>query len=572
MQKVLVIGLDGATPQLVFPWAKEGKLPNLAKLINNGVSGELKSTIPPMTAPAWTSFMTGKNPGKHGIYHFIEYDPKTYDYFVVGAKNIHAKPIWTILSELNKKVGVMQVPMTYPPEKVNGFIVSGGLGTPGPESNFTYPSELREELLNNFNFKVTNTEKFFEGNEDSFIKDLIDTEERKAEATIYLMKKYEWDFFMVMFAGTDSIQHFFWKDMDTKHPGHDSEATRDSAKKYENAILNMYQKLDGIVGDILKQIDDNTTVIIMSDHGFGPLYKELHLNTWLMENGLLKLKKKKDMPFYKYWLHKSGFTREMATTLLIKLGLEKIIKSIPKKIKKSIPSHYTPSEIDWSETKAYSVATHGLVYINLKGRNSTGIVSAGKEYEELRDYIIKELQKLKDPETNKKIVDKVFKREDIYFGEYVDKAPDLFVLTDMTYHNIGHLDNILIKPVWSQHDSANSGKLSSWMRKQRSVGSGSHRMNGIFIMQGKYIKKNIKLQNIEIIDIAPTILYLMKVQVPSDMDGKILKNAFSTEWIKYYDVNEQSASLRATRETLRSVYAEEDEEKVKERLRNLGYL
>ncbi|MFQ6118950.1 MAG: alkaline phosphatase family protein, partial [Methanosarcinales archaeon] len=544
----------------------------------NGVSGELKSTIPPMTAPAWTSFMTGKNPGKHGIYHFIEYDHKTYDYFVVGAKDIHAKPIWTILSELNKKVGVMQVPMTYPPEKVNGFIVSGGLGTPGPESNFTYPSELREELLNNFNFKVTNTEKFFEGNEDSFIKDLIETEERKAEATLYLMKKYEWDFFMVMFAGTDPIQHFFWKDMDTKHPGHDS----NRAKKYGNAILNMYQKLDGIVGDILKQIDDNTTVIIMSDHGFGPLYKELHLNTWLMENGLLKLKKKKDMPFYKYWLHKSGFTREMATTLLIKLGLEKIIESIPKKIKNSIPSHYTPSEIDWSETKAYSVATHGLVYINLKGRNRTGIVSAGKEYEELRDYIIKELQKLKDPETNKKIVDKVFKREDIYFGEYVDKAPDLFVLTDMTYHNIGHLDNILIKPVWSRHDNANStfadhsaffgrsGKLSSWMRKQRSIGSGSHRMNGIFIMQGKNIKKNIKLQNIEIIDIAPTILYLMKIQVPSDMDGKILKNAFSTEWINnspvlHKDISSDGASTNYA-------LSEEDEEKVKERLRNLGYL
>ena len=519
--KVLVIGLDGATPQLVFPWAMEGKLPNLAKLMENGVSGNLRSTIPPMTAPAWTSFMTGKNPGKHGIYHFIEYVHKSYDYRIVTTKDIKAKTLWSILSELGMKVGVMQVPMIYPPEKVNGFLISGGITTPGPKSDFAYPPELREFLLEEFDFKVGITEKYYEGNEDAFIADLSHTEERKAEATIHLMKNCDWDFFMVVFTNIDALQHFFWKYMDTTHPGYDPE----EAKKYGDTIFNYYQKLDGIVGDMLNNVDEDTTVVIMSDHGFGPLYNELHLNKWLMDLNLLKLKEKRDVSFYRYWLSKNGLNREMISMLLIKLGLKRIIDVIPQRIRKSMPSHYTPSDIDWSKTKAYSVATHGLLYINLKGRNPEGIVESGKEYEELRDYIIKELHNLRDPETGKTVVDRVYKREELYNGEYVNKAPDLFVLTDMTYQNIGTLDNTLIRPSWKL-EGAQSGKVSALLMKQRTLASGNHRKDGIFIMKGRDIRKNVIIKNARIIDIAPTILYNMGVPIPLDMDGEALKDAF----------------------------------------------
>lgn len=517
--RVLVIGLDGATPQLVFPWAKEGKLPNLSKLIENGASGDLKSTIPPMTAAAWTSSVTGKNPGKHGIYHFIEYQHKTYDYRIISSKDVKSRTIWRILGELDKQVGVMQVPITYPPEKVNGFMVTDGLTTPGQDSSFTYPKELKEELLRDFKFKLTSTEKYYEGNEDQFIADLSSIEERKAHATIYLMEKYNWDFFMVVYSNIDAMQHFFWKYMDSTHPGYDPE----KAKKYGDAILNIYQKLDGIVGDMLKVIDEDTTVIIISDHGFGPLYKELHLNKWLKDRGLLKLKEKEDTSITRYWLSRSGLTREMVYILLAKLGLKNLTKIIPDKLKKSMPSHYTPTDIDWSKTKAYSLATHGMMYINLKGRNPEGVIEPGKEYEQIREYIIKELLKLKDPETGKNIVDKVFKSEELYFGQGVNNAPDLFVLTDMTYHNIGRLDNFLIKPAWKLDDADSSGKLSI-LNKQRSLGSGNHRINGIFIMKGGSIKKSSKIDNAEIIDIAPTVLYLMGIPIPEDMDGKVLKD------------------------------------------------
>jgi predicted AlkP superfamily phosphohydrolase/phosphomutase len=512
--RVLVIGLDGATPQLVFKWAKEGKLPNLSKLIENGASGNLRSTIPPMTAAAWTSSVTGNNPGKHGIYHFIEYQHKTYDYRIISSRDVKSKTIWKILNEQGKSVGIMQVPITYPPEKVNGFMVTDGLTTPGPESSFTYPKELKNELLADFDFMIASTEKYYEGNEENYIKDLVSIEEKKSQATIKLMKRYDWDFFMVVYSHIDAMQHFFWKYMDETHPGYDAE----KAKKYGDAILNIYQKLDSIVGDMLEVVDEDTTVIIMSDHGFGPLYKELHLNKWLKDLGLLNVKRKEDTS----WLSKSGVTREMAYLFLVKLGLNKITKMIPENLKKGMPSHYTPTSVDWSRTKAYSLATHGMMYINLKGRNPEGIVEPGEEYEKLRDFIIQELYALKDPETGKKIVDKVFKSEELYFGGGANNAPDIFVLTDMTYHNIGRLDDYLIKPAWKLDASDLSGKFSL-MNKQRSLGSGNHRMDGIFIMKGKTVKKNSIVENAQIIDIAPTVLHLMGVPVAEDMDGKVLK-------------------------------------------------
>ena len=559
MKEVFIIGLDGATPDLVFPWAKEGKLPNLAKLINNGVSGELKSTLPPLTAPAWTSFMTGKNPGKHGLFHFVARPGSNYDYVPVTAKDNNAKTIWSILSEHGKTVGVMQVPMTYPPEKVKGFIVSG-LGTPSPDSEFTYPANLREKLLKDFKFKIQSTEIYRKNNEDKFLKDLEYTEQKKAEVTKYLMEHYDWNCFMVVFMMTDIVQHFFWKDMDTKHPKHDSEATRDSAKKYGNAILNCYQKLDAIIGDLLKLVDENTTVIIMSDHGFGPLYKELHLNYWLRSKGLQNYMDS-GMAKGKHWLLKKGLSFEGLGEFTAKIKLRGVSKYLPKKIISAIPKRDALSCIDWSKTKVYSFGNLGMIYINLKGREPEGIVEPGLEYDELREYIIKELYELKDPETNKKIVDRIYKREEIYFGPCVDNAPDLLVVTDMIYQEKATFGDFLVSTVGDIEEKD--------VRMRR---SGQHRMNGIFIMKGKNIQKHKEIKNAEIIDLAPTILYLIDVPIPHDMDGKVLESAFESDYLKSNLIQYEEVSGLIQKKDSDYFMSEEDEEKVKERLKALGYI
>lgn len=512
--RVLVIGLDGATPDLLFPWAKDGKLPHIADLINNGISGKLRSTIPPLTAPAWTSFMTGKNPGKHGLYHFIARPTKNYEYTPMNAKDNHAQTLWALLSELNKKVGVLQVPMTYPPEKVNGFIVCG-LGTPGSDSNFTYPKQLRENLLKDFKFKLQSTEIYIKNNEDNFLADLEQTERKKEEVTRYLMKEYVWDFFMVVFSMTDIVQHFFWKYMDAMHPAHDAK----ESEKYKNAIMNSYQLMDEIIGNIISDVDEDTSVIIMSDHGFGPLHKELHLNYWLKSIGL---QKSNDgyASRVKFWLLKHSLSFERASELMSKIKLRGMSRIMPDNIINIIPKRDALSAINWRETKAYSYGNLGLICINLKGREAEGVVPQ-EEYDGLRDYIIKELRELKDPENGKYIVDTVFKREELYNGPYVNDAPDLVVMMDMTYQERATFGDFLVGSV---------GRIEEKNISMRR--SGQHRMNGVFIIKGKNIRKNPKIENAEIIDLAPTILYMMDVPVPSDMDGKVLKDAFDPDYLK----------------------------------------
>lgn len=560
-KKVLVIGLDGATPDLLFPLAIEGKLPNLNRIIKDGASGTLTSTYPPLSGPAWASFMTGKNPGKHGVFHFIERKKDGFNIRLLNAKDIHAKSLWSILSESGKKVGVMHIPLTYPPERVNGFLISG-LGTPVtendanvPNSDFTYPIDLKEKLKElNYKIHVALKDKI---KEDELLRDIHYTTEKRAESALYFIKNYDWNFFMVVFEGTDYVQHFFWKYMDKSHPAYNPA----KAKIYGNAIFDYYQKIDGIIGEIIKQLDDNTTVIIMSDHGFGPLHKEVHLNTWLKSIGLLKLKKKADkMSIPKYWLLKHGFSKERFWNLLMKFNLVKLTAIIPKKIRDGMPTRENSfSIIDWTKTKAYSFGYMGMMYINLKGREPEGIVTP-EEYDELRDYIIKELYKIRDPENGKKIVDKVFKKEEIYSGPYINKAPDLYILTDMKYVDvdIGDLDGTFIKP---------AGK--SYIQRMPAGRSGQHRLHGIFLIKGKNINKGTKI-NGRIIDIAPTILYAMGVPIPSDMDGKVLKDVFEPPYLESEPIQYKDILQKETPEEF-EVY-KEDEEIVKERLRNLGYL
>lgn len=531
-KRVLVIGLDGATPELLFPWAEKGFLPNMAKLIKNGASGRLRSTIPPITASAWVSFMTGKSPGKHGVVDFIQkkpgsYDIKTFDrseiekkagidLSLANAAAIGSKKIWDIIGEHGKKVGVMHVPLTYPPAKVNGFMITG-LGTPGHHSNFTYPSGLKDKLLLD-GYKIHITELDVEGGEDAALKDMRDTETKRCQTALDLMKENDWDFFCIVFEATDFIQHFFWKHTDPKHHSYNPE----KAKKYGNSILECYQHLDEIIGKILVNIDDDTSVLIMSDHGGGPLKKLFYINKWLMNLDLLKLKNQDGQRVSP----KIGIDKEKVRESLIKLGLKNVIKMIPKNITKKIPDEsYTISDFDWKQTKAYSFGAWSYVYINLEGRESEGIVSL-EEYDVLRDNIINELYRLKDPETGNNIVQTVFKKEDLYGGQPLDQLPDLIVVTDESIdckHSITKGNSIL---------------TPSSLDK-----SGNHRKDGIVIMSGKNIRANTELTNMNIMDIAPTILYTMGVRLPSDMDGKVIESAFEKEYFLANPVAYQEVKL-----------------------------
>ena len=470
-EKVLVIGLDGATFDVIRPMIEQNRLPNIAGLIGSGVHGKLTSTIPPHSPVAWSSFVTGKNPGKHGVYYFLGDTLETYNRALVSSKSIRTEKLWQILSRNGKRVGIIDVPLTYPPDEVNGFMISGML-TPSEESIFTYPANLHTELiikLGDYPLEERVLHEFKKGNALDALKQLYYLTNKRRDAAFYLMHKYDWDFFMIVFRGTDLIQHVAFKFWDKNYcKQHELECT-----KFGEIIFQFYEKIDAIIGDILTQVRDKCTTIIMSDHGMRPVSKHFFINKWLIKEGFLRLKR-----FY-------------------------LLASIFK-------IRNTPSLIDWSKTKAFSSWAGGeaMIRINLAGREPCGSVKPGREYEQIREQIIDRLYQIKDPDTGNPIIEKVYKKEEIYSGPFLREAPDLQIVTnDMSYHPRGEFaaKQVLMTP--------------------QEATPGMHHIDGILIMNGPPIRKATQISGARIIDLAPTILYLLNLPIPDDVDGRVLFEA-----------------------------------------------
>jgi predicted AlkP superfamily phosphohydrolase/phosphomutase len=533
--RVLVIGLDGAEPSLLFKWASEGRLPNIASVMKEGVHGRLASTIPDNTAPAWTSFMTGKDPGKHGIFHFVRM--KDYDLSVITAKDIKTTTLWRILSNSGKRIGVMNVPVTYPPEEVNGFMVSGIHGLPKHKSDFMYPREL-SDILQKMGYNVSNPPPPKKGEEGRYLKELIRLEEKKFGGILQLMKSEPWDFFMTVFNSTDLVQHVFWKYMDPDHPSYNPSEDR----LYSDAILSIYQKVDSFVGEMLKNVDENTYVIVMSDHGFGGLHKVVHLNKLFADLGFLKIRKK-GVPRFA--------VKEKIYSWLVKTPLKSAIEAIPKGLRDKIPSkhEYSLSGIDFKLSKVLTIATHGFISINDPDNN-----------EELRGHVIKELIRLKDPETMERIVERVYTKEELYSGRFQSEAPDLIAVTNPKYLIIGDSYPELFKKAGNTQDNLRSSRLS-----------GFHRKDGILIMRGPKIRKEGEI-NARIIDLTPTILYLFDLHVPRDMDGRVLEKAFEKDILQRNPIQYDESRGEEVSQEFENVLTKKEEDKIKERLRDLGYI
>jgi len=506
-KRIMIIGLDGATFNLIKQWIKEEKLPTFKKLLDNGVHGDLLSTIPHATIPAWPSFATGCNPGKHGFYDFFKEKSGSYDLTVEmrPSKAIKELTIWEILSDYGSKVGVINVPGTYPPIKVNGFIVSGML-TP-PKVNFTYPPDFEKELIENIGeYKV-----FFSSlsakNPEVLLEDLKKTLEMRAKALEYIWLTKKVDFLMMVDNGTDRAEHVWWKYLDQENPLY----KKSDVEEYGNPLLEYYQEVDGVLSRIMNMIDEDTVLILMSDHGQGPLRKFVNLNMFLIKEGHMVVKKS-TISKIKYFLFKFGFSPKNIYDILGKIGIERYASDrINQKTKLSIINKifFSTSDIDWSKTKAFSSGVTGAITINLKNREPEGCVSFDEEYERIKDEIIKKLNLLIDPENKKNIVKKVYKKEEIYFGPYLDKAPDIVAVPTESYEFFGmhgFTFNKIIIPTFGN--------------------SGGHRSEGIFIAFGNKIKKGIEIKGAKIIDIVPTVLNIMNIPTPENIDGNVLNDIF----------------------------------------------
>lgn len=548
--RTLVIGLDGATFELIKPWMAAGHLPVLARLVREGAHGYLRSTIPTMSAPAWASFMTGKNPGKHGVFDFARRRAGTYELEVVRNYLPRIGTFFGYLSRMGKRLGVMNVPVTYPPEPVNGFMVSG-LGAP-EGGHFTYPKELRDRLIAK-GYRVNNTVRYAVGQEEAFIADVFETSNRRARIALELMREGPWDCFVIVFRNTDEIMSFLWHAMDSSHPLHDP-----SRAHYGRAILDFHRRIDEIVGELIHAAGDHTNVVILSDHGMGPLLKDVNLNRWLLDTGFLALRQPAPLPqTYVRLLRQTGLTRENISRWIGPRRMELLRPIFPKRFYKVFPeANPTPSEVvDWSKTRAYSFGWIGQVYVNLKGREPAGIVSPGPDYEAVLTDLIAALREMQDPETGERVVDAVWRKEELYSGPYLDEAPDL---------------NVIMKGL---------SYVTQWRREfaQESVFAlphhvtGVHRLDGILIAYGPQIRPGIEVQGAHIIDVAPTILHLMGLPVPEEMDGRVLVELLASD--RYAQVPGVVAIERSSAgEAIDEKWTAEDEAEILRRLQDLGYL
>lgn len=513
--KVLVIGLDGATFDVIEKAGYE--LPNLKELMGRGSYGTLRTVNPPVTCPAWPSFVTGKKPGNHNTFDFMKLDKKTGDIKLANSSMIKSTKIWDLVSDSHKKVGVMEIPITFPAKKINGMMITG---YPSPNSKDNcYPRDIIKKIKTDVGaFYDLMPGNFKAGKEIKVLKKFEATAKNRGEIVSYLLRNGNWDLFMVNFHHTDICSHYFWHTHDPTHPKYND--------KIEDIVLRGYKLMDCIVGAIMKDLDKNTYVFIISDHGHGKLLKIVNLNIFLLEKGYVKLRNSIKTKL-KYSLFKMGFTPSFIYSVTKKIDLQNIVTKLGRSTRdKALNKFLSYSDIDWNKTLAYSFGHVGQIYINKK---------------EAKDKLITDLKKLKDPETGKPLVDEIFKKEAIYSGEYIDNAPDL-VLRMKNYEYISY-------PLFASNNRIFAEPLNDH--------TGCHRMNGVFIAKGPQIKKGAEQKDMEIIDVAPTVLHILDIPVPKDMDGKVLEDIFeeSSELakkpIKYQEFDEKD-KIRAILRDLRA--------------------
>ncbi|HOO55356.1 MAG TPA: alkaline phosphatase family protein [bacterium] len=470
-KRVIVAGLDGASPELLEKLVAEGELPTFAGLMRDGVYCRLRSTIPPHSGPAWTAFATGRNPGKTGVASFQKLKENSYSQKIIVSKDICAESIWQTATKCGLKCGVMNVPMTHPPSKINGYMVSGL----NISERRYYPESLLDEARKIERLKIelpVSTNIWDYCYRQDLIRDI-----RNLNMFIELENRSMSDLSVIVLEILDRIQHRYWHWSDPVHPAH-----RDPEVKEVDPIRDAYKIADGFISRICELLSPGDLLIVLSDHGMRGCSKIFFMNKYLEREGLLGFKDGSDFSM--------GSDRKQL------LRNESIIDGV-----------------DWDRTTAFMVnedlMTSAGIRVNLKGREPSGIVGQS-DYDDVLDRIGNALRSVEDPESGGRIIESVHRRGDIYHGDHQSLLPDLVVTSSYRLSPDVLTDKItaFVSPPESE----------SKLTPERLTAH--HSDYGIFIAAG--MGAGGELSRAEIIDVAPTILAALGIPVPADMDGKVL--------------------------------------------------
>ncbi len=463
MTKVLLLGLDCADPRLVFDrWRQE--LPNLRRLMEAGVWGPLQSTIPPITVPAWACMMTGRDPGELGIYGFR--NRTSYQYGALGitsSLSVQEETLWDILGRTGREVVVVGVPPSYPVKPVRGCLISCFL-TPNSEVPFTHPPELKEEiqrLVGGYQFDV---EGFRTDDKPRLLQQIHEMTEKRFRVLKHLLTRKPWDFFMSMEIGVDRMHHGFWKFHDEDHIKHPP------GNPYQHVIRDYYRYVDKEIGELIEGIDEDTVIIVLSDHGVKRMEGGLCVNEWLMKEKYLSL------------------------------------SAYPKKL-----TSLSKLEVNWDRTMVWGEGGYyGRIYLNVKGREPQGVI-APNDVEKIRAELKQGMEELSD-ESGRPLGTRVFYPEEVY-QEVRGIPPDLIVyFGDLDWRSVGTVGHRFI------HTREND----------TGPDDANHDTHGIFIMAKKADLKGgrtglgTRLDGLSLYDVTPTILDLFGLPASPLMRGRVI--------------------------------------------------
>jgi predicted AlkP superfamily phosphohydrolase/phosphomutase len=528
MEKILIVGLDGATWRVLGSRARAGRLPNLAALMDRGAWGPLRSTVPALTLPAWSSFMTGKNPGAHGIFSFRRLLPDRYESGgLASAADLRSATLWDIAGRAGKRVGAISVPPSYPIRPVNGFVVGCMLTPPG--ERFTDPPELAAELPD-FQTDLKAPRGLKRDAPDylaralPYLDGLVAQTRQRADACLRLMRR-PWDLLCVVFYAPDRVQHCFW-------PAVEGEP---EDGRVRDGVERVYEALDEALGRLVAAAPE-ATVILVSDHGFAPKpERAVHVNCWLAAQGLLRERS--------FWRARRRVMRKLVPRA--------------RRARYDTVDHM----VDMAKSRAWAQTlepgTAGI-WVNVAGRYPLGCVGEGAEYEAVRSRIAEGLGALRD-EHGRRVFRGIHRREELYHGPFVGEAPDLLAVCE-------------------EH----SGVIYESVRRDLRAGAvfgpfdelgftGAHHPEGIYLFAGPAIAAAGAHREYPIESIAPTSLHLLGLPVPRAMDGPVCTSLLRAEFLRARPVRFSDDDGVAP-PPVAGWKSADDEALVADRLRALGYV
>lgn len=533
--RLLTIGLDAATFTVIDPLIEAGELPTLERLCREGSRGVLRSVTHPLTPNAWSTIATGVNAGRHGIWDFTQRVGDGYRIRVVSGGDRRAPAIWDRLRGSGVRSGLVSVPFTWPAPAVDGCAIAG-FDAADRDEGFTTPPELLRELRERFGQLVLD-HRFPLDRDGELDLDLVRrAAAQKVEIAAWLVERYELDFLFTVFMAADHVHHLCWDDWDRRGN--------------ESLVADVYRILDRATGDLIDAVGGDD-VLVLSDHGGGRLDGVVNLNAYLASRGYLT-----------YGGGNTALGRRAASRIFSwrRVVPERVRKAVKRRfpgVRERAYDATSFSVVDWSRTRAFAYGTFGNVVVNLKGREGEGVV-APEDYEAFRDEVAAAILELRGPH-GEQLVRAVHRREKLCHGQELDKIPDLVIeFDDYAWLGKGNLQS-RTNSLWDRIEI--DGSRHSYV--------GSHRTEGVLVLHGPSAVAGGTL-TADLVDVAPTILYLLGRPIPADLDGRLLSEIIRPELLSErppdYSEDDDVAMPAAQQ------YTPEDEAVVEERLRSLGYL